>query len=253
MNHDNPTNEPNQQETPYVPNRKKETMKIWFLTIILHLIIGLSLLAYWHFYYQPKNQPIIQPTIDPTETVSTPMKSNIVIASLVASATLASTTTTTMASTPHASAPKIVKQNKVSVTTDKPVTTPTQKTTMPNQAPVVPPIPQKTTVTTTITEKVVHEAPVTQALTERDIPTIEKPKHSVAVSEQNKEAVELSDDIDAKNKELSELINQVKKQNQQKIEKEVHNPFTTQENPPTKKVDSQDEKSNEVDNTEKNE
>lgn len=225
MNHDPENLNP---DTPYIPSRKKETAKVWLLTIILHLLIGLSLLAYWHFYHKPKTQPL--PTTN-QPMASTPMKTNIIMASIVASTTFTSasaTASTTKTSSTVASTPKIAKitqpltthaetaQNvKQNLNQNQPQNTKQQAIDMP----------QSTTTVTTTTQKVVHEAPVTQALTDRDLPMAEKPKNTIATSEQNKEATELSEDIDAKNKELSDLINQVKKQNQQKIDKEINQPF----------------------------
>lgn len=221
MQYDSQENDNHQQDMTYIPNRKKETIKIWLLTIILHLIIGLSLLAYWHFYHQPKQQ---KPTLSVQPDMTT-TKSTAVIASIVASTTIASTT---FASTTTTSQPKTVKTQQIQPTPQQQTTIVTDKPSQPT-TPASTPTVAMTTTTTIERKTVVHEAPVTQALTDRDLPTSEKPKQSVAIAEKNKEATELSDDIDAKNRELSELINQVKQQNQQKISRETHNPFITQD------------------------
>ena len=80
----------------------------------------------------------------------------------------------------------------------------------------LPPMPASSQVVTVA-------APITQVLTERDIPksttTINKPY--TAKTPVDKQVKELTNAIDDNNKQISDLIDQVKKHNQQQIDKQT--------------------------------
>lgn len=214
------------QRTTIPLTAKKDNVKAWTLTLLLHLLIAGSLVAYWYFYQRPKSNENLQIQL---ETQSTTIKKPAIASQSASAATL--TTLSSVASSTLSAAAASTPMPAASSTAGRPLANyvNTQQT-----APVAVPVPVPTpNNANTIQKVVVNEAPVTQALTSRDIPSKEIAKTKTPTTKvQEKpaqtdkptaptsetEARKLSEEIDVNNAELTKLIEQVKTQNQQKID-----------------------------------
>lgn len=210
------------------PLPKKDTAKAWLLTLILHFIIAGGLVSYWYMHQRntevapiavqlPTENTNKTNASQPSDTMAasaTTLSTVVTVASTVASAPSGTASATPLASylaqKPLAAAnPANLPSNKVDNTT----------TSAPRMVAV-----------TTMTQKVITgDAPIKKALTQRDIPTSPTDLTTAPTTDNDsgneveKEASKLSKDIDVNNDELSQLIEQVKKKNQQKIDEQQAN------------------------------
>ena len=215
-----------QQKRQRIPN---EVVKPLLLTLLLHG--GLVGVGVWYWQSQPTKlattqTPLAKPSTKSTQTIASPIATSAVtshqstwavspLQSLQQISWLfspyAQTDTALLASvaTPppnHATNSKDGK-NLSRVATDHHLSS-------------LPPMPASSQVVTVA-------APITQVLTERDIPS---PKQTAATTTSkpylaktplDKKVRELTTAIEDDNKQLSELIDQVKKHNQQQIDKQT--------------------------------
>ena len=206
-----------------------EVVKPLLLTLLLHG--GLVGLGVWYWQSQPTKlattqTPLAKPSTKSTQTIASPIATSAVtshqstwavsplqslqqISLLFSPYAQTDTSLRTSASTPpsnHATSSKDGK-NLSRVATDEHLTP-------------LPPMPASSQVVTVA-------APITQVLTERDIPS---PKQTAATTASkpylaktplDKKVRELTTAIEDDNQQLSELIDQVKKNNQQQINQQT--------------------------------
>lgn len=216
---------------------KKHTATAWVLTLVLHLLIASALVGYWYFYQRPTTQKTLPLEVQakaevPTHTQAQPTPSSAALSTLSRPAS----GTQPMASQP---VPATANDTNPNTTAQRPLANYVATQMAAQQATHA--------ASTPITlQTVTHPAPVTKALTSRDIPakamtqppqatnpTPQAKTSAIAEATTNppeKEASKLSNDIDIDNAELAKLIDQVKTQNQQKIDAET--PTTSGKNSP---------------------
>lgn len=231
------------------PPHKKEIKKAWLFTIILHLFIAGVLITYWYFNQSKKPDPVttnLQSTAvtPPPATQITslpPLKTEVASISTPTTATQ----TTTPASTSTATANNTPTPTSVATTTEtqKPKTPTNKERPLSKYINAQTPnttTPSATTNITVTTTKTVVETPATtnnkQKLTARDIPrnemlqTNNKPTKTKA---EQQELMQLNKEVEQDNDKISKLIEQVKNQNQRKINENVAKNMAGVEKPQT--------------------
>lgn len=227
------------------PLPKKDTAKAWLLTLILHFVIAGGLMAYWYTHQRtnevtPIAVQLPSETANKTHLASPPSDS---LSNTMSASTATLSTITTLAST-VANAPSSTASSTplASYLAQKNLATANPANLPSNKVNSIAPSTTRMVAVTTMTQKVITgDAPIKKALTQRDLPspsatdvvTLPTTHHadtpqtakqntrdSESGNEIEKEASQLSKDIDVNNDELSQLIEQVKKKNQQKIDEQ---------------------------------
>ena len=214
-----------QQKRQRIPN---EVVKPLLLTLLLHG--GLVGVGVWYWQSQPTKlattqTPLAKPSTKSTQTIASPIATSAAtshqstwavsplqslqqISWLFSPYAQTDTALLASAATPpsnHAAKDGKDGKNLNRVATD-------------DHPYSLPPMPASSQVVTVA-------APITQVLTERDIPksttTTTTNKPYTAKTPVDKQVKELTNAIDNNNKQISELIDQVKKHNQQQIDKQT--------------------------------
>lgn len=214
--------------------RQKEKRNAWLLTLLVHLIIAGLLIGYWYNSKQAKPMPSVKNRSVPASATTGRVKT------LSTESTKTIETSSIAASTMASSASSILSTESVSlslppVTFNAPTmyffaesdesgndiqTMTVSETPANNQQ-----LPQSPT---TKAKNPAHQTAYNSILTKRDIPQVDSPaidSNPPANSTQlAKQAKDISNNIDEDNVELSRLINEVKTNNQRKIDADMmHN------------------------------
>lgn len=235
------------------PLRKTENTKAWVLTLLLHFLIAGGLVGYWYFYQRPQ---ALTPLAVEVASANTPPVATTPASTLT---TLSTITTLASVTSQPASSTGMSSPNKplADYVAKQQAYQPAQPFNLPSNNMTSMPMP-----ITNVQQKIItHDAPITKALTSRDIAKNETTAHTDTPSNDNsddkvtviedvspqpnnnidyptkkadatseqttptktgnsseKEASNLSKDIDVDNEKLSVLIEQVKDKNQQQID-----------------------------------
>lgn len=206
---------------------KKDHLKAWLLTILLHVVIVTAIVGFWH---SSRQQDTAKPSVTTraqtinTQSMSSEQKPDNSLTASDASqpATLASQPT----------ALTTISSSTASVATDFTVTLPpvtfnaptmyffdNSQDSAPTQLYPQPLPPQPATEVTR--QNRVPQSPANAVLTSRDVPHRERAtrqNQDMTDSPTASEASQLSSDIDKNNEQITQLINQVKQNNQKKID-----------------------------------
>ena len=203
-----------QQKRQRIPN---EVVKPLLLTLLLHG--GLVGVGVWYWQSQPTKlgttqTPLAKPSTKSTQTIASPIATSAVTShqSTWAVSPLQSLQQISWLFSPYAQTDTALLASAA--------TPPPNRVATDDHPYSLPPMPASSQVVTVA-------APITQVLTERDIPA---PKQAAATTPRkpylattplDKKVRELTTAIEDDNQQLSELIDQVKKHNQQQIDKQT--------------------------------
>lgn len=222
------------ENTP--PPHKKEIKKAWLFTIILHLIIAGVLITYWYFNQSQKPDPVTtnlqaQAKPMPEPVALPPLKTELASAPSFdpiptnTDTTLTQNNNTTLASVPQTTQPEAVPTQN----TTPPIKVETDNKNIDKERPLSKYINNQNPNTNAGTTKTVNTATTMattqnskQGLTQRDLPRNEMPKtQNTKQKPEQQEMAKLSQEVEKENDKISKLIEQVKNQNQRKIDENI--------------------------------
>lgn len=215
---------------------KKEIKKAWLFTIILHLIIAGVLITYWYFNQSQKPDPVTtnlqaQAKPMPEPVALPPLKTELASAPSFdpiptnTDTTLTQNNNTTLASVPQTTQPEAVPTQN----TTPPIKVETDNKNIDKERPLSKYINNQNPNTNAGTTKTVNTATTMattqnskQGLTQRDLPRNEMPKtQNTKQKPEQQEMAKLSQEVEKENDKISKLIEQVKNQNQRKIDENI--------------------------------
>lgn len=215
---------------------KKEIKKAWLFTIILHLIIAGVLITYWYFNQSQKPDPVTtnlqaQAKPMPEPVALPPLKTELASAPSFdpvptnTDTTLTQNNNTTLASVPQTTQPETVPTQN----TTPPIKVETDNKNIDKERPLSKYINNQNPNTNAGTTKTVNTATTMattqnnkQGLTQRDLPRNEMPKtQNTKQKPEQQEMAKLSQEVEKENDKISKLIEQVKNQNQRKIDENI--------------------------------
>ncbi len=239
------------------PVRKKDNAKAWLLTLALHFLIAGGLVSYWYYFQHPQAASALSvevPAVKPL-SASVPAASAIATLSTVVNVSSAASQTASMALASSATTP--TSSPLATYVARQQAQQPAQSYNLPSNSITAVQMPttitttqqkvitHEPTVKKALTDRDIaknEKAAITfdtakqdtsasqNALATDDTPAKETAtakytdeqkvtdKHTAASASPEKEASNLSRDIDVDNDRLSQLIDQVKEKNQRQIE-----------------------------------
>lgn len=250
----NEISQPKISEHTLRPIHKKETAKAWVLTLVLHFLIAGGLIGYWYFYQRPhtegSNVPLAVslpakpiPTSTPASTLTT---LSSITTSSVASQTAIPASVASMTGKPladylakqQATPPPGVTLPSNGITPIQIPTTVMQQKVITHDAPIKKALTERDIARNEATKSDTQSTGATNtpketstAITQvnervKVLQQDDKPSHPISATDTpitkgdptEKEASELSKDIDVNNEKLTQLIDEVKIKNQRQIE-----------------------------------
>ena len=246
-----------------VPAKKKEVAKAWLFTLLFHVIVASGLIAYWYYNQHTNHTDTIAMQLPKDGTQDASVATSVVElpASVIASTAL---NVTTPALTASAVTPALVESvaasdakrplanyvakqivsRQVLVPTPQAVVTTPQTPPVADRALTTRDVPAKeTTAKFTATTESASKTAAASASQQPTVPalaqtkaeqaathaTTTKPASNITSNTSNhleKQAAQLTQELDASNDQISQLIDQIKKRNQQQID--TRNSSTTE-------------------------